>query len=240
MTLPASIKILTPDEETSLVEAMVSGDARARDRIVVAHIPLARKMAGAAAKRTGLSFDDLLSEAMMALVIAANNFELGHNIRFSTYGIRQIGWGLNDYIARNWSIVRPAIGSKNRMSIVNIAFSGMGSPDRELDRPTLTGESRGNLIPDDRDGAETVLLRRERERSLKAETEKLMRKCTPRERHVVRARILTDADDVPTLREIGDKFAVSHERVRQIECAALKKIRNAVTSDTLMLLREAV
>lgn len=76
--------MLTAEEERALVARMQAGDARARDRLVLAHRPLARRLAAETARRSRLEFDDLESAAVIGLIRAADAFDPERGARFST------------------------------------------------------------------------------------------------------------------------------------------------------------
>lgn len=79
------------------------------------------------------------------------------------------------------------------------------------------------LLPDFSPDQEEVLGDREEDESLKESVEKALEALNERERFIIRHRVMTE--DSMTLQELGDKFQISRERVRQIEAEALKKLR---------------
>ena len=79
------------------------------------------------------------------------------------------------------------------------------------------------LLPDFSPDQEEILGDREEDESLKESVEKALEALNERERFIIRHRVMTE--DSMTLQELGDKFQISRERVRQIEAEALKKLR---------------
>ena len=79
------------------------------------------------------------------------------------------------------------------------------------------------LLPDFSPDQEEILGDREEDESLKESVEKALETLNERERFIIRHRVMTE--DSMTLQELGDKFQISRERVRQIEAEALKKLR---------------
>ena len=86
-----------------------------------------------------------------------------------------------------------------------------------------------HTLPDKTDNQEALLLADE-ERRLNAErTAAALSILNPRERHIIKQRIL--ADPPSTLQDIADEYGVSRERIRQIEQNALQKLRKAMTHE---------
>ena len=76
--------MLTAEEEKSLAEAAARGDAAARERLILANMNLAKKLAYEW-KGRGIESDDLVSEAYCGLIRAVDKFDPTHGTRFSTY-----------------------------------------------------------------------------------------------------------------------------------------------------------
>jgi len=97
----------------------------------------------------------------------------------------------------------------------------------EFDQDVSFLELLPDLVPDQ----EEILGDREEDEALTEKVEKVLGKLNERERFIVRHRIMTD--EPMTLQELGDKFQISRERVRQIEGEALKKLKRELTSTQL-------
>lgn len=112
---------LTLDQEKELVDAINGSDPRkaqrARDRLVMAHMKLARSFVYKRAnkiKSSAFDAEDLLQEAAIALVWAASKFDAGHGVRFSTYASHWIRSYVDVYIHMNNYAVRFASTGPNR------------------------------------------------------------------------------------------------------------------------------
>ena len=115
--------------------------------------------------------------------------------------------------------------------VVSEMSQRMGRRDASLDVELTEGEGYTLLhtLPDRADNQETLLLANEERRLNKERTQTALSILNPRERHIVRQRIL--ADSPSTLQDIADEYGISRERVRQIEQNALQKLRKAMTDE---------
>ncbi len=86
-----------------------------------------------------------------------------------------------------------------------------------------------DLLPDRSPDQEEILGDKEESEVLKEGVEEILGKLNERERFIIRHRVM--AEEPVTLQELGDKFQISRERVRQIEGEALKKLRKELTGD---------
>lgn len=105
----------------------------------------------------------------------------------------------------------------------------MGRRDTSLDVELTEGEGYTLLhtLPDKNDNQEALLIAHEEHQQNQEKTEAALSMLNPRERHVIKQRIL--AEPPATLQEIADEYGISRERIRQIEQNALRKLRKAMT-----------
>lgn len=102
---------LSVEDERALLRRWQSArDRSAMHRIVESFAPLVMKHAAAYSKY-GLSREDMLQEGNLALVEAADRFDLSREVRFATYAAWWLRSAMQDYVLRNWSIVR--LGTTN-------------------------------------------------------------------------------------------------------------------------------
>ncbi len=94
-------------------------DAKALHRLIQAYMRLAISMAGKF-RRTGLSQSDLIQEASLGLMKAADRFDPDRGVRFSTYAVWWIRAGLQDHVMRNWSLVRTGSTSSQKSLFFNL------------------------------------------------------------------------------------------------------------------------
>ena len=204
------------DERALLVAWKERRDERAMHKLVLAHGPLASSMARKMA-RTGVAYEDLNAEAQLGLLEAARRFDLGNTTRFATYAAWWIRATLSAYVMVNQRCVRA------RMSVAGKrAFFRETRPmDLSLDTPIGEGDGAtfGDMLEDEARSADDIVETADGIEHMRV----ALRTLNKRERAVLKARKLTD--DPVTLETVGARFGVSKERIRQIETAALGKLR---------------
>ena len=112
--------LLSREEEVELAKAWAEdGDQRAMHKIVGAHarlvVSLASKFRG-----YGLPTSDLIQEGYLGLLQAAERFDPGREVRFSTYAVWWIRAAIQDYILRNWSVVRVGTTTSEKSLFFNL------------------------------------------------------------------------------------------------------------------------
>ncbi|BBE73053.1 RNA polymerase factor sigma-32 [Oharaeibacter diazotrophicus] len=111
---------LEREEEQQLAQAWKdAGDQQALHRLTQAHMRLVIAIA-ARFRNFGLSTPDLIQEGHVGLLEAAARFEPERNVRFSTYATWWIRASIQDYILRNWSIVRGGTSSAQKALFFNL------------------------------------------------------------------------------------------------------------------------
>ena len=111
---------LARDEEQALAQAWKDNqDQNARNRIAMAHMRLVISMAGRF-RNFGLPLGDLVQEGYIGLLEAAARFEPDRQVRFSTYATWWIRASIQDYVLRNWSIVRGGTSSAQKALFFNL------------------------------------------------------------------------------------------------------------------------
>lgn len=241
------------------------GDEAALHRLVTAYMRLAISMA-AKFKRYGAPMSDLIQEAGLGLMKAAEKFDPDRGVRFSTYAVWWIKASIQDYVMRNWSLVRTGSTSAQKSLFFNMRrvqarlereasaqgealdhdqllqmiAMDLGVPLRDVEvmdgrlsgsdfslNAQQSGEDEGrewiDTLADE--GATTADLVGEAhdQAQLKTWIFEAMDHLSERERFIVRSRKLTD--EPRTLESLGDELSLSKERVRQLEAAALQKMR---------------
>jgi RNA polymerase sigma factor (sigma-70 family) len=208
----ARIKFLSSAEETELADRNCGGDISARNELVVSHFPLVNKIAKQY-RRSGVEWDDLLSEGRLGLFRAAETFDPHRGARFSTYASWWVKASISEYVERSKSVVRQAYRSTET--------------DKSLNEPVFKDSEetqRIDLIVDEHqvDPWERIAT----ERNATELKELALAPLNERERLVFEARHL--ADEPQTLNQIGEQIGVSRERARQIDAMAVRKARDAV------------
>ncbi len=235
-------------------------DEKALHELVGAYVRLVVSMAHRF-RNYGLPMNDLVQEGMVGLMQAAARFEPEREVRFSTYAAWWIRSAMQDYILRNWSVVRTGTtaaqkslffnlrrlraqidgGTSARLSEegkariaealdVNIgdveAMEGRLSGSDQSLNATLTSDGEdtwqdflADSGPTPDEIVEESIDTRTRGEWLKSSIAEL----NEREQIIIRERRLRE--DGRTLEELGRRFGISKERVRQIEARALQKLK---------------
>ncbi len=268
-----SAEMLDADTELALARAWRDDrDEQALHRLVNAYMRLAVSMAGKY-KRYGVSRADLIQEAGVGLMKAADRFDPERGVRFSTYAQWWIKASIQDYVMRNWSMVRTGSTTPQKALFFNMKRVesklereaeqrgetldshqlqelvaqeiGVSMRDVEMMKGRMSGgdfslnamqttdddgrEWMDTLEDDSPQAAETV----ERNHDLDQVRNWLneaMQALSDRERYIVAQRKLVE--EPRTLESIGEELGLSKERIRQVESAALTKLRKRLEANT--------
>lgn len=213
---------MTREEERELADRCRRGDTRAREELVKRNLPFVIAVAKRSLGR-GARLDDLVQEGNIGLLKAVEKFDTGKGTRFSTYAIWWIRAYIGKYLKEVHSSVRGGEDGARR-----------GLKDLSLD------------VPVDEDGELTALDRLEdegpnpEERIGSAESDAIVRDRLERYRKrigplgwdIVEGRLGTD--DPETLEQIGRRWGLSRERVRQVELQTRKLLKRAFTESDLV------
>ncbi|WP_238365921.1 RNA polymerase factor sigma-32 [Mesobacterium pallidum] len=245
-------------------------DEKALHRLITAYMRLAISMASKF-RRYGAPMNDLIQEAGLGLMKAADKFDPDRGVRFSTYAVWWIKASVQDYVMRNWSMVRTGSTSSQKALFFNmrrvqaqlerealqrgenldrhqmhqLISMEIGVPlhDVEMMEGRLSGSdfSLNAMQSSDEDGREWIetiedeseqassLVEEDHDRAhLRSWLVDAMGALTERERYILRERKLRD--DARTLESLGDEMGLSKERIRQLEAAALGKMRKHLES----------
>jgi len=253
-------ELLTPEEEVALSKRITDGDEDARHYMINANLRLVVKIARRYMNRT-LALGDLIEEGNIGLMRAVEKFDPAYGCRFSTYATWWIRQSVERAIMNQSRTIRlPVHVAKEYngvMSSFNRLRTTLGREPNELEvaeelqiplervqdllRSSLSTESADVVrhedgdftiydITADQDAASPSqnMEQNRRDEMLAA----WMKHLTPKEQEVVRLRYgLGSNDDAWTLEAIGVHIGVTRERIRQIQVAALQKLRRMVDSD---------
>lgn len=240
-------------------------DERAMHKLTKAHMRLVIAVA-AKYRRYGLPFSDLIQEGNIGLMKAVERFEPEREVRFSTYVTWWIRSCIQDYVLRNWSIVRTGTTSAQKSLFFNLRrlraqigdVDGAGltpenrtwiatelrvreedvasmanrlsAADRSLNAPVGDDEQsqwQDFLVDESMAPEEAVMESTDSERR-KVWLGDAISKLSEREQFIIRERRLQE--DGSTLESLGKVLGISKERVRQIESAAMQKLKSALVT----------
>ncbi len=262
-------ELLDADTELGLARAWRDDrDETALHRLVNAYMRLAISMA-MKFKRYGIPINDLVQEAGLGLMKAAEKFDPDRGVRFSTYAVWWIKASIQDHVMRNWSMVRTGSTSSQKSLFFNLkrvqaqverdarqqddtldqhqiaqriaTEIGVSLGDVEMMQGRMAGAdfSLNAVQGGDEDGREWIdVLEDENAQGAQRIDDthdqihlrnwliEAMEKLTDREKLILRQRKLRDKGR--TLEVIGKELGISKERVRQLEVAALAKMRKAL------------
>ncbi|HIJ83873.1 MAG: RNA polymerase, sigma 32 subunit, RpoH [Magnetococcales bacterium] len=247
--------ILSGEEEYQLARRFREhNDLDAAHKLVHAYLRLVLKTAREYANYR-LNLADLVQEGTVGLMHAVKKFDPERGNRLSTYAIWWIRAAIHDFILSSWRMVRIATtqlkrqlffklrqaksssAPLNREEALELAKKfgtdadtildvdhRMGGADASLNQPVLedSGEML-DLIVDERPNQEYLLSNRQQQKLQTAMVRQGLERLSERERRVVSCRFL--ADKQMTLESLAQEFAISRERVRQIENRAMEKLR---------------
>ena len=249
-----SIPLLTPEEESDLARRKSEGDVEAGRRLVEANLRLVVSIAKRYTGR-GMSFLDLVQEGNLGLMKAVEKFDYAKGYRLSTYATWWVKQSITRSLADQSRTIRlpvhmveavnkirraqrslsvklgrepsmEEVAEEVNMSGKRVAELIQASGDTvSLETPVgdEEGSNLGDFVADDanastEDKAESFLLREE--------IDSMLQGLNPREREVIILRFGLETGHPLTLEEGGKRFNVTRERIRQIETAALRKLRN--------------
>ncbi|MBO4811034.1 MAG: RNA polymerase sigma factor RpoD/SigA [Prevotella sp.] len=247
-------ELIGPEEEVELAQRIKKGDERALERLTRANLRFVVSVAKQY-QNQGLSLPDLINEGNVGLIKAAEKFDETRGFKFISYAVWWIRQSILQAIADQSRIVRLPVNQVGSVSKIARAMNrfeqeherkpsaqelqehldlplekideamSVNSRHVSMDAP-LGSDEDGSLLDilvnNDATMADNGLVNE----SLKAEIEQALKTLSERERNVVRA-FFGIGEPEMTLDEIGSKYGLTRERVRQIKEKALRHLRNS-------------
>jgi len=256
------VKLITAQEEVELARRIKQGDTLALEQLAKANlrfvVSVAKQYQG-----QGLSLPDLISEGNLGLIKAAGRFDETRGFKFISYAVWWIRQQILQSLAEQARIVRLPLNKIGSINKINKAFArleqeherpptaaelaevlemtleevktSLNNTGRHLsmDAPLREGDDSGTMMdvmrnddtPSPLDSLMTDSLRNEIERSLSA--------LAGRESDVIRLYFGLNGNQPHTLEEIGQKFDLTRERVRQIKEKAIRRMKHTSRSTVL-------
>ena len=253
----ARFPLLTPAEEIKLARKIKRGDANARAHMVRANLRLVVKIARDY-QGLGLPLLDLISEGNIGLMKAVERFDPKKGGKLSTYAAWWIKQSIKRALANQSKTIRLPVHLVDKISkIRRVAVQMSEELGREptddelaeeigmsaskvgqlktaairpasLDAPIGDDDSTefGEIVGDAEAQDPFELLR---DKDLRDEVGDLLDVLDERERKIINSRFGLDGGKPKTLEEVGEKFGVTRERIRQLQNIALQKMRRALS-----------
>lgn len=246
-------ELLSVEEEVELAQKIKKGDRRALERLTRANLRFVVSVAKQY-QNQGLSLPDLINEGNVGLIKAAEKFDETRGFKFISYAVWWIRQSILQAIAEQSRIVRlplNQVGSVNKINrelnkfeqeherrpSVNEIADRIDLPEEKveeamkannrhvsMDAPFVDGEDNSLLdvlADNDMPMADKALV----QESLRKEIDRAIELLNDREQKVVRAFFGIGSPEM-TLEEIGDKYNLTRERVRQIKEKAIRRLRH--------------
>ncbi|MDA3819274.1 MAG: sigma-70 family RNA polymerase sigma factor [Candidatus Delongbacteria bacterium] len=253
-------ELITVEEEVELAQRIKQGDQLALEKLTRANLRFVVSVAKQY-QNQGLSLPDLINEGNLGLIRAAEKFDETRGFKFISYAVWWIRQSILQAFAEQSRIVRLPLNQVGSLNKINKAFSRFEQEHerkptseelgKELDLPSekvsdtlrvsgrhvsvdapfVTGEENSLLdVLENADSpsADNNLIGE----SLSREVERALATLTDRERDIVRYFFGINCQEM-TLEEIGQKFSLTRERVRQIKEKAIRRLRHTSRSKLL-------
>ncbi len=255
------VDLLTPDEEVDLAKRIREGDQLALEKLTKANLRFVVSVAKQY-QNQGLSLGDLINEGNLGLIKAAQRFDETRGFKFISYAVWWIRQSILQALAEQSRIVRlplNRVGSLNKISKtfseLEQKFEREPSPDElaevldvatkevvdtmkisgrhvSMDAPFVQGEENSllDVLENDTEEKPDTGLMND---SLRREVQRALSTLTQREADVITLYFGLNGEHSMTLEEIGEKFNLTRERVRQIKEKAIRRLRHTSRSKAL-------
>lgn len=208
------IPLLSREEEYNLAVLAKQGDSAARNKLVEANsrfvISVAKKFQG-----RGLPLEDLISEGNIGLLTAVDKFEPEKGFHFISYAVWWIRQSIMKAIADKSRMVRLPVNRLDEAEKYSVDVCSLDVPVNEGDDTTV-----GDFIESPALGPENEVL----EKNLSESIDRILDGLSEREREIIMLRYGLRNHEQLSLKEVGDIYGLTKERIRQIEKNVIARI----------------
>ncbi len=256
------VELISPEEEVKLAIRIKQGDQKALDKLTKANLRFVVSVAKQY-QNQGLTLPDLINEGNLGLIKAAQRFDETRGFKFISYAVWWIRQSILQALAEQSRIVRLPLNKVGLTNRIQKAYSqleqeferepsaeelaemleldieevsstlGIGGRHVSVDTPLSEGEESTLLDILENPNAERVELNIEHKESLKQEIDRSMQTLTERQKEVICFFFGIGIDHPMSLEDIGQRFHLTRERVRQIKDKAITKLRTNSRSNSL-------
>jgi RNA polymerase primary sigma factor len=252
--------LITVEEEVELAQRIKKGDREALEKLTRANLRFVVSVAKQY-QNQGLSLPDLINEGNLGLIKAAEKFDETRGFKFISYAVWWIRQSILQALAEQSRIVRLPLNQVGSLNKLNKAFNKFEQENERtptpeelaetldlpkekvadtlrvsgrhvsVDAPFVEGEDNSLLdvlVNSDSPKADSKLL----SESLNREIERALSTLTERERDIIKLFFGIGVQEM-TLEEIGERFGLTRERVRQIKEKAIRRLRHTSRSKLL-------
>ena len=255
------VDLLTPDEEVELARRIREGDQLALEKLTKANLRFVVSVSKQY-QNQGLTLGDLINEGNLGLIKAAQRFDETRGFKFISYAVWWIRQSILQALAEQSRIVRLPLNRVGSLNKISKTFSDLEqkyerepSPEElaevlelstdevvdtlkisgkhvSMDAPFIQGEENSLLDVLENDGEVKPDFGLMND-SLRREVMRTLSTLTQREADVVTLYFGLNGESPLTLEEIGERFGLTRERVRQIKEKAIRRLRHSSRSKPL-------
>jgi len=256
------VELITPEEEVKLATLIKQGDQKALDRLTKANLRFVVSVAKQY-QNQGLSLPDLINEGNLGLIKAAQIFDETRGFKFISYAVWWIRQSILQALAEQSRIVRLPLNKVGLTNRIQKAYSaleqqferepsaeelaevlemdleevsatlGINARHVSMDTPLSEGEDNTLLDVLENPNAEKTDAELDHKESLKTEIDRSLKTLTERQKEVICYFFGIGVDHPMSLEDIGEKFNLTRERVRQIKDKAITKLKTSTRTKLL-------
>ena len=256
------VELITAEEEVKLAKRIKQGDQSALDKLTKANLRFVVSVSKQY-QNQGLSLPDLINEGNLGLIKAAQRFDETRGFKFISYAVWWIRQSILQALAEQSRIVRLPLNKVGLTNRIQKAYSqleqeyerepsaeelaevlqmdldevsatlGISARHVSMDTPLAEGEENTLLDVLENPNAEKTDAELDHRESLKTEIDRSLKALTERQKEVICYFFGIGVDHPMSLEDIGEKFNLTRERVRQIKDKAISKLKTATRCQVL-------